>query len=181
MKKAVFLSVLFFVLSCSKKVDFKPRPINFDRDVCHVCKMGLDEPKYNVEAINEHGEYRMYDDIGCLAEDIREGDFNTWKGKKYKIWIGDAETGKWIDAEKAWYRYGDRTPMGYGYGALAQKPDTGTVYDFATVLDRINKGISLRSKFIKEKKMSVSGAEGKNNDMKCGEGKCGAGKCGGGK
>ena len=177
MKKIVLgLLTAFILLSCSKKVDFSPRPLNMDRYVCHVCKMGLDNPNYNLQAINENGEVRWYDDIGCLAEDIRDGDFNTWKGKKYKIWIGDAETGKWIDAEKAYYRYGDDTPMGYGYGALEKKPDTGEVFTFEQVLDRINKGISKRAEFIKKHKMSVSGGE-----MKCGEGKCGSGKCGGGK
>ena len=174
MRKYVWILAGFLLVwSCQKEVDFSPREINFDRDVCHVCKMGLTDPKYNVQAINEHGEVRWYDDLGCLVEDMREGDFHTWKGSKYKIWIGDAETGQWIDAEKAWYRFGDRTPMGYGYGALKNK--TGEAKnDFQTVIKLINEGKTMREKFIKEKKMSVSGEGG----MKCAPGKCGSGKCG---
>jgi len=177
MKKIVLLT-LFIALtltSCHKDVDFSPRKINFERDVCHVCKMGLDNPKYNLQAINENGQVRWYDDIGCFAEDLRDQDFNTWKGKKYKIWIGDADTGKWIDAEKAWYRFGDRTPMGYGYGAVKEKSDSAK-YDFKTSIQRIDEGKTKRADFIKAKKMSVSGEEG---NMKCAPGKCGSGKCGG--
>ncbi len=174
-KLSLVITTLFLIVSCSQKVDFSPRPVNPDRDVCHVCKMGIDDMKHAVQAINSRGEVRFYDDLGCLAEDLREGDFNQWKGERYKIWIKDAETGEWIDAEKAWYRFGDRTPMGYGYGALKEKT-SDSLYDFQTALKRIAEGKTMREKFIKEKKMSVSG-EG----MKCAPGKCGSGKCGSGK
>ncbi len=178
MKKfIVALAVLFLVISCRKETDFSPKKPNFDRDVCHVCKMGLTDLPYNVQAINERGQVRWYDDLGCLAEDIRDEDFNTWKGTKYKIWIQDAETGAWIDAEKAWYRFGDETPMGYGYGALKSKSEQAG-YDFKAVLKRIAEGKTKRAEFIKKKKMSVSGGDG---SMKCAPGKCGGGKCGGGK
>ncbi len=181
MKKLALITVLFLTVlsSCNSKVDFSPRQINYDRDVCHVCKMGLADPKYDVQAINERGEVRWYDDIGCLAEDLRDGDFDKWKGAQYKIWIGDAETGKWIDAETAWYRFGDRTPMGYGYGALKQKTDEAK-YDFKTTIQRIDEGKTKRAEFIKQKKMSVSGKDGEGG-MKCAPGKCGGGKCGGNK
>ncbi len=174
MKKIVLLAgfVAFMFISCKHEVDFSPRKINYDRDVCHVCKMGMADPKYDVQAINEKGEVRWYDDIGCLAEDIRDQDFETWKGKKYKIWIGDADTGEWIDAEKAWYRFGDRTPMGYGYGALKNKSDEAK-YTYEEVIKLIDEGKTKRADFIKEKKMSMSGKDAEEGGMKCAPGKCG--------
>jgi len=174
MKKILLLTGFFLIMlsSCQKEVDFSPRKVNYDRNVCHVCKMGMADPKYDVQAINERGEVRWYDDIGCLAEDMREHDFQTWKGKTYKIWIGDADFGQWIDAEEAWYRFGDRTPMGYGYGALKQESDSAK-YDFKTVIKRIDEGKTKRAEFIKAKKMSVSGEEGEKSGMKCAPGKCG--------
>ena len=174
MKKVLLLTGLLFITlsACKHEVDFSPRKVNYDRDVCHVCKMGMADPKYDVQAINEQGEVRWYDDIGCLAEDMRDQDFNTWKGKKYKIWIGDADTGKWIDAEKAWYRFGDRTPMGYGYGALKEKSEQAK-YSFDEVIKLINEGQTKRADFIKEKKMSVSGKDAGGEKMKCASGKCG--------
>jgi len=174
MKKLVLISGILFIIlsSCERKIDFNPRPINYDRDVCYICKMGLDEPKYNVQAINQNGEVRWYDDIGCLAEDMREGTWKNWGGDKSVIWIGDADTGKWLDARKAWYRFGDRTPMGYGYGAKKEKKDE--YFDFETTIKRIDEGKTKRADFLKKKKMSVSG--GDNGEMKCGNGKCGGGK-----
>ncbi len=180
MKKLVLIIgfVLVSLNACKHDVNFEPKPINYDRDVCYVCKMGLDNPKYNVQAINENGKIRWYDDIGCLAEDFRDGDFDKWIGNKYKIWIGDADTGKWIDAEKAWYRFGDDTPMGYGYGAVKEKSESAK-FDFKTTLKRIDDGKTKRAEFIKKKKMSMSGKDGETGDMKCGGGmKCAPGKCG---
>ncbi len=177
MKRISYILLVFLALTaCRHEVSFEPRSINFDRDVCHVCKMGLTDPKYNVQAINSSGEIRWYDDLGCLAEDINSGDFDRWKGDTYKIWIGDAGTGKWIDAEKAYYRYGDRTPMGYGYGALATNAGD-SLYDFKTTMKRIRENKTMRADFIKQKKMSI----GNEGEMKCGGGmKCAPGKCGGG-
>jgi len=160
--------MLIVLSSCNHKVDYSPRKINYDRDVCYVCKMGLADPKYDVQAINDRGEVRWYDDLGCLAEDMREDSWKKWHGNKAVIWIGDAETGKWLDARKAWYRFGDRTPMGYGYGALKDKQDG--FYDFQSTIKRIDDGKTKRADFIKKKKMSVSGGDG---SMKCAPGKCG--------
>ena len=179
MKKTIlFLFVsLLMVLSCSQKVNFKPRAINFDRDDCHVCRMGLTDQRYNVQAINEFGEVRWYDDIGCLAEDMRNTDsWNQWKGSKVQFWIGDASKentpDNWIDARKAFYDYGKKeTPMGYGYAAYAQKPAVDSVFTFEEVLERIDSGKTMREAFIKKKKMLGEG--------KCGGGKCGTRKCGG--
>ncbi len=166
MKKSLYLFGILLILSaCNKQTDFSPRAINFDRDACYVCRMGLTDQRFNVQAINEFGEVRWYDDIGCLAEDLRDtAQWNQWKGNKVKFWIGDAskenEANNWIDAEKAFYDYGTDTPMGYGYAAYANKPATDSIYTFTEVLKRIGEGKTMRESFIKKKKMM-------------GEGKCG--------
>ncbi len=175
MKKLVLIIGFLYmgISSCNHEVDFTPRKVNYDRDVCHICKMGMADPKYDVQAINKIGEIRWYDDLGCLIEDMRDGDWKQWSADKVVIWIGDADSGKWIDAQKAWYRFGDRTPMGYGYGALKENKGD-SLYDFKTVIKLINEGKTKRADFVKEKKMSVSGGDGeKNSKMKCASGKCG--------
>ncbi len=159
MKKYVILSLaLIILMACKHKEDFHPRAINFDRDVCYICKMGLTDQRYNVQAINAYGEVRWYDDIGCLAEDVRDQEqWQLWKGEQYKAWIGDAskanEPNNWIDAHTAFYDYGKHTPMGYGYSAYEIKPDTGEVFSYEEVLERINKGFTMREAFLKEKMM----------------------------
>ncbi|MEN8123959.1 MAG: hypothetical protein ABFR32_02440 [Bacteroidota bacterium] len=158
------LTILFaFILlfsSCKQNVTFEARDINFDRDVCYICLMGLTDQRYNAQSINEYGEVHWYDDIGCLAEEMRDtSTWNQWKGDKVKFWIGDASKGNdpsnWIDAETAFYDYGKHTPMGYGYSAFAEKPNTDSIYTFEQVLQRINEGKTMREKFIQEKMLMM--------------------------
>ncbi|WP_456375928.1 hypothetical protein [Lutibacter sp.] len=161
MKKLLIL-ILFFglITSCKQQNNFNPRDINFDRDVCFVCLMGLTDQRYNAQAINEFGEVHWYDDIGCLAEEMRDSaNWNQWKGNKVQFWIGDASKentiSNWIDAKTAYYDYGKHTPMGYGYSAYYEKPKTDSVYTFEQVLKRINKGFTMRESFIKEKMLMM--------------------------
>jgi copper chaperone NosL len=161
MKKILFLiAFLSLMNSCKREVDFSPRDINFDRDVCYVCLMGLTDQRYNVQAINEYGEVHWYDDIGCLVEEMRDTQaWNQWKGNKVKIWIGDASKGNnkenWIDAETSYYDYGKHTPMGYGYSAYAEKPGSDSVFTFNEVIQRINEGKTMRENFIQEKMLMM--------------------------
>ncbi len=161
MKRLVIIIVLLsLIASCNKEVDFKARDINFDRDVCFICLMGLTDQRYNAQSINEYGEVHWYDDIGCLAEEMRDtATWNQWKGNKVRFWIGDANKGNdpsnWIDAETAFYDYGKHTPMGYGYSAYADKPDTDSIYTFEQVLQRIDEGKTMREAFIQEKMLMM--------------------------
>jgi copper chaperone NosL len=158
MKKYNYLSLFLILLfACAPKTDFQPRKINFDRDVCYVCKMGLTDQRYNAQAINEFGEVHWYDDIGCLVEEMNDQEWERWKGQEVRFWIGDASGGNvednWIDAEKAFYDYGKHTPMGYGYSAYAERPAEGDVYTFREVIKRINQGYTMRESYLKEKMM----------------------------
>ncbi len=163
MKKLITLALLLtLIFSCKKEDKFAPRAINFDRDVCYVCLMGLTDQRYNVQAINDYGEVRWYDDIGCLAEDIRnKQQWEQWKGKEAHYWIGDASKGNdpsnWIDAEKSYYDYGKHTPMGYGYSAYYIKPTQDSIFTFDQVLKRIDEGQTMRQAFLKEKMMMNEG------------------------
>lgn len=158
MRKQHYLIVLLtFILACAPKTDFAPRAINFDRDVCYVCKMGLTDQRYNAQAINEYGEVHWYDDIGCLVEEMNGEEWPRWRGDTVRFWIGDVSKGNvednWIDAEKAFYDYGKHTPMGYGYSAFAERPPEVEVFTFREVIQRINDGKTMRESYLKEKMM----------------------------
>jgi len=158
-KLTLLLGFLILLSSCKQQVTYEARDINFDRDVCYVCLMGLTDQRYNAQAVNEFGEVHWYDDIGCLAEEMRSVEtWNQWKGNKVKFWIGDASKGNdpsnWIDAETAYYDYGKHTPMGYGYSAYTDKPE-GQLYTFNEVLQRINDGKTMREDFIQEKMLMM--------------------------
>jgi len=155
----IWFGIVGLICACNQSADFSPREINFDRDVCYVCKMGLTDQRYNVQAINQYAEVHWYDDIGCLVEEMQGEEWELWKGDTIKVWIGDAskpnEKSNWIDAHAAYYDYGRHTPMGYGYSAFAVRPDTGAVYEFETVIQRINQGFTMREAYLEEKKMMM--------------------------
>ncbi|OQX77383.1 MAG: hypothetical protein B6D61_07275 [Bacteroidetes bacterium 4484_249] len=152
MKKTIIILAAIALFSCNAETDYSPREINWDRDICINCLMGLADQKYSVQAINKYEEVIWFDDLGCLVEYEKTDAWKKWDGETAKIWIGDCETGEWIDAAKAYYRYGDRTPMGYGYGAL--KNNIGdSLFDYETTVARINEGKTMRKTFLEQKKM----------------------------
>ena len=151
MKKLIVVFIVALYLGCASKVDYTPHKVNYERDVCVQCLMGIAEQKYAVQAINNFGEIVWFDDVGCLIEYMKSDDWKKFKGEKVKVWISEADTGEWIDAFSAYYRYGDKTPMGYGYGALKEKK--GEVYTFDELVKRVEAGKTSRESFIKEHKM----------------------------
>ena len=165
MKKLLIIVLFAFIAAaCHHQTDYSPREVNYDRDICAQCLMGIADQPWAVQAINHHGEVLWFDDIGCLNEYMK-GD--PWKkfseGGKVQIWVGDADhKGKWLDATKAYYRFGDHTPMGYGYSAV-EKPGDST-FTYEQTLKRIDEGKTMRESFLKEHKMMGKGKmkHGKN-------------------
>jgi len=164
MKNVLILIATIFIFSCNSRVDMTPRKVNFDRDVCKTCLMGIAEKNYAVQAINPRGKVLWFDDIGCFIEYQKDPNWKKFIADGTpKVWIADADSGEWIDIYKAYYRFGDRTPMGYGYGALKDKKDG--YFDYKNTVKRIKQGKTKRDEF---KKMKM-----KEGGMKCSPGKCG--------
>ncbi len=148
--KRLLIMLVFISIACNSKVDYSPRKINFDRDVCAVCKMGLTDQRYSAQAINKFGEVYWFDDIGCLVELMQTDKWKTWGGDSAKIYIGNGKTGEWLNARKAYYYYGkEETPMGYGYVAVPENKGD-SLYTFTEVVKRISQGKTSREKYLEE-------------------------------
>ncbi|MCK9292046.1 MAG: hypothetical protein WCR58_01180 [Bacteroidales bacterium] len=145
------VTLLTSLLSCQRNIDQSPREINFDRDICVLCLMGLADQKYSAQSINSMGEVLWYDDLGCLIFYMDSPDWEKYDHGNTVSYIADSQTGEWLRVEEAWYTYGDHTPMGYGYAAHKHKSDSA--FDYATTRQRILDGITMREDFIKDKKM----------------------------
>lgn len=137
--------------ACTRRVDQSPREINFDRNTCALCLMGLADPKYSAQSINTRGDVVWFDDLGCLIFWIEKPDWEKFEGENAVSYIADSETGEWLKVEEAWYTYGKQTPMGYGYSAIRNRVDSAI--DYATTVQRIKDGITMREEFLKKKKM----------------------------
>lgn len=153
MKNYTLLVAAFLLIAtaCTRTVDQSPREINFDRDICVNCLMGLADQKFSAQSINQRNEVIWYDDLGCLIEYMNSPDWAKYGGDEAVSYIGDAETGQWVRVEDAWYVYGVDTPMGYGYAAYADFCEGA--FDFETTRKRIEDGTTMREDFLKKKKM----------------------------
>ena len=185
MKKIISVIVFgLFLFSCNYKPEFKPRAIDHEHDVCAKCLMKINEDHYVVQSMNKNGDYKFFDDFGCF---VKYSDGVLWerfsKGEKAKTWITDAQTGEWIEIERAFFRYGDKSPMNFGFGALNEK-SMGTISFEEAVkqlkdnnFSKLGEDGAVKSNPSQENKA----IEEKNGPKpgKCGEGKCGPGKCGG--
>lgn len=147
----IILSGIIVVSACTRTADQTPREINFDRDICINCLMGLADQKFSAQSINMRNEVLWYDDLGCLVEYMKSPDWESYGGEDAVSYIGDAATGEWLRVEDAWYVYGVDTPMGYGYAAYKEKKEGA--FDFETTVQRINDGFTMREDFLEKKKM----------------------------
>ena len=103
---AWLLALLLLLLGCSTNqaaVD----PV-WGKQPCDHCHMLLSDPGTAAQLLSVDGERLYFDDVGCLVERIARDASSVGR-----IWVRDAR-GVWIDARRARYRTGARTPMGYG-------------------------------------------------------------------
>ena len=156
MKKIVFVAAVIlegvFAMSCNHEPDFSPRTINYDRDICEQCLMGIADSLWAVQAINTQGETLWFDDIGCMIEYMKSDNWKKFVNhQKVQLWVGNTENGGWLDAHKAYYNFGKHTPMGYGYSAVPEANDT--TFTFDQMKKRIEEGKTMREGFLKEHEM----------------------------
>ena len=128
-RAAQLLCALFAALllsGCWGEPDTGPVEIKYGRDSCDFCRMIISDPRYaaQIRGGPRHKAYK-FDDIGDAMHFLKMQD---WKDDpKLEIWVMDVDAGKtWLDARKANYVQGMKSPMNYGFGAVAEARD-GTI------------------------------------------------------
>ncbi len=142
MIRFLFLCFLvIFMLGCEKKVDRGVAKVHWDRDMCARCVMVVSDRHNTTQVIDpKTGKKYMFDDIGCMILWFEDEQIE-WKNEAI-IWITDVNTGKWIDARKAFYDTNNITPMAYGFSAHKTQEsikEGEEVIDFDEVVKRVKK------------------------------------------
>ncbi|HEX5083744.1 MAG TPA: nitrous oxide reductase accessory protein NosL [Blastocatellia bacterium] len=79
-------------------------------DMCAFCKMAISEKQYAAEFLNQDGDAFKFDDIGCLANQLK-----TVQNRRNiaAFFIMDYDARQWVNAEQAYFVRSDgfRTPM----------------------------------------------------------------------
>jgi len=104
-----------------------PAPVRWGHENCDYCGMIIDDQRYAGQLRAPGGKGYKFDDIGCAMMFLAKQAWAEDAGAE--IWVGDSESGTWLAGRAAWYAGGRKTPMAYGFGAVAARRD-GAV-DFA--------------------------------------------------
>ena len=136
MKRRTFLfsvpaGVFVSLAGCGGQPSSGPVEIKWDRDGCTRCGMAISDKAYAAQ-IRDPNSKKVYkfDDFGCA---IFWSEHQPWSSDpRMEFWIADFRDGRWLDARKAYYVSGKRTPMAYGFGAVADKVEGSIGFDEAT-------------------------------------------------
>lgn len=125
---------LLGLTACERDPGTGPAKVRWDRDTCARCNMVVGDRHYAAQVRGgPERRVHLFDDIGCAMFWL-EG--QAWAAApETEIWVTDQRTGEWLDATRAHYVPGRKTPMYYGFGAVAQ-PVPGAV-DYADMRARI--------------------------------------------
>ncbi len=138
---ALILLLLSFNEYNKKSVSTQAVEVHWDRDMCARCAMVISDRSNTTQVINpQNGKVYIFDDIGCMVLWLDKQNIQ-WRDKAV-IWITDVKTGKWIDANKAFYDTNNITPMAYGYSAHKSRDDIAAdeeIIDFNEVISRVRK------------------------------------------
>jgi copper chaperone NosL len=103
------LLVAALAVAC-KQTDAPAEPV-WGKEPCAHCKMLVSDKRYAAQAIDDSGEHRYFDDIGCMVlwMDLRKA--------PGRAWVHESTSNAWLDARTARYVQGARTPMDFGFEA----------------------------------------------------------------
>ncbi len=106
-----------------------PGKVHYDRDACEYCRMIISDPRFAAQVRGgPRGRLYRFDDVGDAVLFLNE---KKWQDDpKMQIWVADMNSkGKWLEARKAVYVAGQRTPMDFGFGALPAGSAGAVAYD----------------------------------------------------
>jgi copper chaperone NosL len=110
----VVLAAVFFS-ACTTKTE----PMNYGKDNCSFCKMGIIDPKYGAELVTSKGKVYKFDDVICIARFLSSNTLGE-KNLKHKVVINFEKENEFIDLDKAsfWISPELKSPMGSNAAAF---------------------------------------------------------------
>jgi len=118
MKYMLILLLFLGFTACRDRIDTGPHAVHYGEDVCERCRMIISDKRFAAQFITGRGEAKKYDDIGCMADDLKDA---RKRGETpLGVYISDYNTGEWLDAGKAFYLQNSelKSPMGYNIAAF---------------------------------------------------------------
>jgi copper chaperone NosL len=110
-------SAIAFSVLASAKLPDGPVDVVWDKAACSACGMHVGEPPFAAQLTAKDGRTHAFDDPGCLFLYVEEH-----RPDVHSIYFHDHRGDRWIAADRVAFVAIDKTPMGFGIGAV----DVGT-------------------------------------------------------
>lgn len=112
----IILTCGIAMLASCQKTAIEPVAIEAN-EMCSFCRMSISEKRYAAESIDNDGQAFKFDDIGCLANFIKQKKND---GQVHASFVMDFDRREWLKAENAFYVRSSelKTPMNGGIVAF---------------------------------------------------------------
>jgi hypothetical protein len=110
-------AVAYSVFASTDELDDGPVDIVFDKAACAACGMHVGEPPFAAQLTTKDGKTHAFDDPGCLFLYVAEQHPDV-----HSTWFRHHAEDRWIAADRVAFVPIEKTPMGFGIGAV----DVGT-------------------------------------------------------
>ena len=129
--RLALLLLAVLTVGCSATADGPPE-IQVDRTACAHCTMLVSDERYAAAYETAAGEARVFDDIGCLLQAVR----NEPQPESLRFWFHDLQNGDWIRGDEAVFVKSDKfkTPMGGGIVAYRTSQDPNAIRSIRELL-----------------------------------------------
>lgn len=105
---------LLLVLAVACDAGNQPKEPVWGKQSCEHCAMVLTDQETGAQVVTTAGDRLYFDDIGCMVAWTLEH-----RDEAAHRWVRAADTRTWLAPEAAGFEPRDRTPMGFGFVAVA--------------------------------------------------------------
>lgn len=117
----------FLLTACVNEASSGVVEIKWDRDVCARCRMVIGDRRFAAQTRDPAGKVWKFDDVGCAMFWLKQQNFDE-QTPRAEFWVADYQSGNWLDARRAHFLPGKKSPMGYDYAALAETQGGSVTY-----------------------------------------------------
>lgn len=127
--KSLSVSVMALVLVFgSAACAVKSEPLQFGKDNCHFCKMGISDRKFGAELVTKKGKIYKFDDLNCMMNFQKTGEVQQADIAQTLV-VDYAQNGQLIPVESAYFLSSSdlRSPMNGNIAAFENKKELDKV------------------------------------------------------
>lgn len=111
---AIVGSAITWSVLASAKLPDGPFDVVWDKAACAACGMHVGEPPFAAQMTTKDGRTQTFDDPGCLFLYVEEH-----HPEVHSMFFHDHDADRWLAPDRVAFVPVDKTPMGFGLGAVA--------------------------------------------------------------